>query len=168
MITDLTRDGLIFVLEHLRPADRREVEATVWLGSVEKTAARIASVPMLAFEARLASGEPAVVGGIVPIWTGLCSCWAFGTEAWPLIGREVTRFAVKSVLPQLDEAGVRRVECRPMCANGLAVRWLEVIGFQREAQVKAFGQGGEDFYLFARTVTQNGRSTTHEDAARQN
>jgi hypothetical protein len=161
MIANLTEEGLRWVLSHLRTADEVELRATAWQGSWEETLARMMAIPMIGWEARLdGTQEPAVVGGLVPIWSGLCSSWIFGTPKWPKVGREVTRFVVRTIMPGLKNAGVHRVECRPMCGNDEVIRWLHIIGFELEARVKAFGRGGEDFYLFARTWT-DGRTAVH-------
>jgi RimJ/RimL family protein N-acetyltransferase len=56
------------------------------------------------------------------------------------------------ILPALDARGVHRVECRAMEANVASIRWLEMLGFKREAVIAQFGQGREDFVLLARVT----------------
>lgn len=152
MIERLTVDALDYVLRNLRPGDDEEFRATVFRGSYEAACQQIAVLPGFGWMARPAGGMPAVVGGFIPIWPGLCSGWMFGTEAWPKVAREVTRTIVRDILPSLDSQGYHRIECRPIAGNTAVVRWLELIGFHQEAVVAQFGQGREDFLLFARTL----------------
>jgi RimJ/RimL family protein N-acetyltransferase len=65
---------------------------------------------------------------------------------------EVTSFVKHAILPQLRDKGVHRIECRPMAGNDKVERWLKLIGFRKEAVVAQFGQGREDFYLYAWTA----------------
>jgi hypothetical protein len=151
MIGNLTYPGLCYVMAHLRAADRREAGATVaGIGGPENVCAVIWSVPGPKWEARTDEGTPAVVGGFTPVWPGLASGWLWGTDEWDLVGREVTRFVKGFILPALDEAGFHRIECRPIAGNDLAQRWLKLIGFRQEAVTAQFGQGREDFVLWAR------------------
>jgi hypothetical protein len=152
MIERLTVDGLDYVLRNLRPGDEEEFRATVFRGSYTMACEQIAVLPGLGWMARQEGHMPAVVGGFVPVWPGLCSGWMFGTEAWPQVALEVTKYICRTILPTLDAQGYHRIECRPIAGNAAVIRWLELIGFHQEAVVAQFGQGREDFLLFARTL----------------
>jgi hypothetical protein len=153
LIGDLTIDGLVWVMGHLRAKDQLEVEATIARDDIDSTCQLLWMLPGLKWEARSEfTGVPAVVGGVVPIWPGLAAGWMFGTEGWEDVALEVTRTVKKNILPKLDHLGVHRVECRPIAGNDAAVRWLELMGFRREAVTAQFGRGREDFVLFARTT----------------
>jgi hypothetical protein len=153
LIGGLTQYGLEFVLGNLRDADEAEMRATVYQGSAEATAKLIASVPGPKWEARAdKDGEPVAVGGFVPTWPGVGSGWMVGTGRWDEVIIEVTRAMKQHILPALDARGVHRVECRAMEANVASIRWLEMLGFKREAVIAQFGQGREDFVLLARVT----------------
>ena len=155
MIGGLTQYGLEFVVGNLRDADEAEVRATIYQGSAEKTAKLIASIPGPKWEARTEhDAEPVAVGGFVPIWPGMGSGWMWGTGRWDEVIIEVTRAMKQHILPTLDARGVHRIECRAMASNTASIRWLEMLGFKREAVTAQFGQGREDFVLCAR-VTSN-------------
>ena len=155
MIGGLTQAGLEFVIGNLRDADAAEVRATIDKGSAEATAKLIAGIPGPKWEARIEDdAEPAAVGGFVPIWPGMGSGWMWGTDRWGEVVHEVTRAMKRHILPTLDARGVHRIECRAMATNTASIRWLEMLGFRREAVIAQFGQGREDFVLCAR-VTDN-------------
>ena len=153
MIGGLTPFGLEFVLGNLRPTDEVELRATIFQGSAEATAKLIAQIPGPKWEARTESdSEPAAIGGFVPVWPGMGSGWMWGTNRWDEVVLEVTRAMKRHILPTLDARGVHRIECRAMASNLASIRWLELVGFKREAVTAQFGQGREDFILCARTV----------------
>jgi hypothetical protein len=150
LIQGLTSDGLLYVLGHLRAHDEAEVRATIDQGDVVATCKLILSIPGPKWEARALDGEPAAVGGFVPIWPGLGSGWMWGTDRWDEVILEVTRAMKRHILPTLDARGVHRIECRPMANNDAAIRWLELVGFRQEAVTAQFGRGCQDFVLCAR------------------
>ena len=158
MIGGLTQTGLEFVIGNLRDADAAEVRATIDKGSAEATAKLIATVPGPKWEARIDSdGEPAAVGGFVPVWPGMGSGWMWGTDRWNEVILEVTRAMKQHILPTLDARGVHRIECRAMANHTASIRWLEMLGFRREAVTAQFGQGREDFILLARVMADAAR-----------
>ena len=153
MIGGLTQYGLEFVLGNLRDADEAEVRATIYKGSAEATAKLIAAIPGPKWEARTErDAEPAAVGGFVPVWPGMGSGWMWGTGRWNEVVIEVTRAMKQHILPTLDARGVHRIECRTMANHTASIRWLEMLGFKREAVTAQFGQGREDFILCARVT----------------
>jgi hypothetical protein len=152
LIQGLTIDGLLHVLAHLRAHDEAEVRATIDQGDIESTGKLIWSIPGPKWEALAGDGEPAVIGGFVPVWPGLGSGWMWGTDRWNDVVLEVTRAMKRHILPALDAKGVHRIECRPMANNDAVIRWLGLVGFRQEAVTAQFGRGFEDFVLCARTL----------------
>jgi hypothetical protein len=153
LIGGLTPFGLEFVLGNLRDADEAELRATIYKGSAAATAQLIAGIPGPKWEARTErDAEPAAVGGFVPIWPGMGSGWMWGTGRWGEVVIEVTRAMKQHILPTLDARGVHRIECRALASNTASIRWLEMLGFKREAVTAQFGQGREDFILCARVT----------------
>jgi hypothetical protein len=150
LIQGLTPIGLEYVLGNLRPSDAAEIRATIWLGSAKATAELVERIPGPKWEARTVLGEPAAIGGFVPVWPGLGSGWIWGTDRWDEVVMEVTRALKRNILPSLDRRGLHRLEARPMAANVATIRWLQLVGFGFEAVTPRFGRGGEDFALCAR------------------
>ena len=157
MIQEMTPLGLLYVLNHLRPKDEAELHATIFLNDIETTCKVIMFLPGVRWEALTVNGLPAAVGGFSPVWPGLGAMWLWATDEWPQVAREVTRAAKRTILPAFDHAGVHRLEARPMAGNDEVVRWLKLLGFNLEAVIAQFGQGREDFLLFARTASHADR-----------
>lgn len=153
MIDKLTPDGLWHVMNHLRVKDHREAHCSFIVhGDMDHACHRLFVSPGDKFECRNALGVPTVVGGFSPIWPGLCAGWLWGTSDWPDVALEVTKFVKRDILPELAAVGFHRVECRAMAGNDDVIRWLKLVGFKQEAVVAQFGQGREDFILFAWTT----------------
>jgi RimJ/RimL family protein N-acetyltransferase len=83
--------------------------------------------------------------------------WMWGTARWDEVVIEVTRAMKRHILPTLDARGVHRIECRTMANHTASIRWLETLGFKREAVTAQFGQGREDFILLARVAERAAR-----------
>ncbi len=156
MIQTLTPEGLMYVLTHLRAADKREFEATTFDGDFMLSGRQIFMLPGPKWECHTPRGKPAVMGGFVSIWPGTGTLWMWGTPDWPEVRVEVSRFVTREVLPDLDKT-VHRIECRTIADNKDVIRWLKYLGFQQEAVNAQFGRGREDFLLFARLANAPSR-----------
>lgn len=162
MIDTMTPEGLWYVMNHLRAHDMREARASLIVHNDVPTACeRMWHAPGQKFECRTQDGVPSVIGGFSPIWPGLCAGWLWGTYNWPKVALEVTKFVKHAILPGLEAAGFHRVECRTLKGNTETERWLRLLGFQEEAVTAQFGQGREDFILFARTAPRGDTPQVH-------
>ena len=134
----------------MRDWDRREFKAAARTRSLSEAALFCHHVSMPWAGIALEHGEPIAAFGAAgsPMQPQLRIAWAFGTErfrrAVPSIGREV-----QSWKPRLIAEGVRRIEARALCGHDLAGRWLAKLGATREAILRRYGMGGEDFELWA-------------------
>jgi hypothetical protein len=108
---------------------------------------------------RLASGGPCysavgedgtvyAMAGVIPQWPGRAIAWAMiAYNAGPhflRITREVRRY--------LDECGHERVEASVDALFPQAIRWIEMLGFERETPepMRRYGFKGRPAYLYAR------------------
>lgn len=85
------------------------------------------------------------------------------TDRWRVIARAATRFALETAIPCFLDApgvGILRAECKAWVGNRVACRWLEALGFRREAVLRCYGKGGEDFAVYARLHPQRDRQAT--------
>jgi RimJ/RimL family protein N-acetyltransferase len=92
--------------------------------------------------------EPIAAFGCYLMWPGVYSMWLFATDSFPQIGISITKLIVRQILPMLWENGAHRLEARSMEGHHDAQAWLEVIGARREATLRAYGRGGEDFHVY--------------------
>ena len=84
--------------------------------------------------------------GLLPQWDGRAIAWALLSESagsqMLAITRAVKRFLAMQVYRRIDTWA--EVDFAP------AHRWLELLGFEREARVRAYTPQGADAYLYAR------------------
>lgn len=79
------------------------------------------------------------------------SAWAFGTDRFSRSVPQISRHIRLEVIPTLVSMGVRRVEARSIFSHERAHAWMESLGAVKEAEMEAYGNQGETFYLFAWT-----------------
>ena len=75
----------------------------------------------------------------------------FATDRWPRVAFATSRWALGTLRPVLFSSGVHRLEAASIEGNTAAHRWLEFLGFRREAVMPKFGRNGETFYLYGMT-----------------
>lgn len=159
-ITPLAESGeaLLHVARNMREWDRREIFATRWLATPEALAHDIFLFKDFGWILGL-NGEPIVAIGAVPGWPGIWSVWMFATDRITLIGKKMTTFVRRGMIPALLGNGCHRAECHSMEGHTEAHRWLELLGARREAKVPRFGKDRENFYLYSWLPDTN--ITTH-------
>lgn len=152
LIPSTPRD-ITIVAVGMRDWDRREFEASAAYRNITDAAmfCHLTSGPWAGVA--LLDGEPVAAFGAAgsPFQPQVKVAWAFGTDhfrrAVPAISREVNSWK-----PLLVAEGVRRIEARSLVGHDLAGRWMAGLGALREAVLKHYGRGGEDFELWAWTA----------------
>ena len=132
----------------MREWDRKEIFATRRDDDVADFAADVLECGPVFWAAGRYPNVPIAVFGCLEMWPGVWSMWFFATDELPQIGKSVTRLIIKAIVPYLFQSGAHRLECRSMEGHVDAQRWLEVLGARREATLRAFGRGGEDFHVY--------------------
>lgn len=154
-ITGVEPLPLEHILQHLRPADRQEIEAVrganfdVVRMSLElcKLAAGGGGDAWIFW--RGDTGEPVACLGAYAMTPACAGCWAFGTDGWDKVVKSVTRQARQVMIPMLLKAGFHRAECRALATRDDTKVWLGSLGWRDEAVLAEFGVRHEDFILFA-------------------
>ena len=98
-------------------------------------------------------GRPAGVLGVSPMWPGVWSAWAFGTDDWPRCAVELTRYARNVLKPFILACGAHRMQCHSRFDHLDAHRWLKTLGAKHEATLGGFGRDGAAYHLFAWSKT---------------
>jgi hypothetical protein len=149
LIPSTPRD-ITIVAANMREWDRREFEASASYETITQASliCHDGSGPWA--RVALLNGEPVAAFGAVrnPYQPQLAAAWAFGTRRFRRAVPAITR-EVESWKPQLVREGVHRIEARALCGHDLAGRWMTTLGASREAILKRYGTGGEDFELWA-------------------
>lgn len=146
-------DDFLFVARHMRAIDRQEIMATRWcLGgqaeNAEQVAKDCAGSGEFAWVFETLDGFPAVAIGAVPRWPGVWSVWCFGTDDFKHIGRHLTKWVRRVMIPALEAVGCHRAECASLSTHTQAHAWLEALGAVKETVLWQYGRAGEDFYLY--------------------
>ena len=77
----------------------------------------------------------------------LYSAWAWGSEKTIYCMPELHRWGAVHVLPTIKRLGAERVEARSLFEHTEAHRWMQSLGFRKEAVMDKWGRNGERFVL---------------------
>lgn len=132
----------------MREWDRREIFATHWEDDPVQMATATVSLSA-SFAWVFGKDEPIAAVGAYPVWPGVWAVWAFGTERFPEVALSLTRFIRRIMIPSMKRAGMHRAECKSLDGHADAQRWLECLGFTREATHRQYGRAGETFHTYA-------------------
>ena len=149
IIQPITLEAANYVARNMRDYDAREIFATRACEDRARLAADAAARGPLAWAAG-ADGVPIAVIGAHEAWPGMWLSWMFATDDFPKIGKPLTKFARRVILPALADAAARRVQCFSIEGHTQAHEWLEAFGAVRETTLRNFGKNGETFHLYAK------------------
>ncbi len=143
---------IVAVAAHLREADMRELSVTrkfldqpsklataAWV-SVYRRIACLGADPVFAFGASETPDRSRV------------QVWGFGTPRAKLVLKTVTKFVLRSMIPELTGRGFLAAQAIVHPENELSNRWLRHLGFAPEATVTGVGDRHEDMILYAVTA----------------
>jgi len=148
MIVDMTPEHIYAVTRNICELDRRELLASGAGLGLDGIVRMTLSLPGPSFTA-LVNGEPVMVGGFSKTNGGAATAWMWGTDNAKYAAVEFTRFSKRAVKYLLENGVFHRIQAFPAVFHTRAARWIEAIGMKREATLRKYGCGGEDFYLYA-------------------
>lgn len=93
-----------------------------------------------------AADRPIGALGALPHWPGRASCWALLADGIGSLMVPLTR----AVTAWLETAPHRRLECTCAADDARGHRWANLLGFEREGLMRAYGADGRDYVLYAR------------------
>jgi hypothetical protein len=140
-------EELRYICERMREVDRREIFATRWTDSPVDLACDAARTTGYAWTARL-DGRPVSFWGGYPVWPGVWSIFAWGTDDWNRVIVRMTKQIRRVMIPGIVRANAVRVSCASHAHHVEAHRWLESLGGRREGEHPNFGKNGERFFTF--------------------
>jgi hypothetical protein len=152
-LTPITLTAVEYVCLNMREIDRAEVfgmrahDDALILAREIVAVAPYGKVGVAAHE-----GRPAAIVGVTPLWPGVWSAWAFGTDEWDRVAIELTRYALRVLRPFILERGAHRMQCESRIDHVEAHRWLELLGARPESILRRYGRDGSDYVQFAWTV----------------
>lgn len=94
---------------------------------------------------------PVAVGGMLLHRPNVATLLFFATDDFGgKVAADFTRFVKQRLFPGYIAKGVHRIECQSLDGYEEVHRWLGVLGLEREALLRRFGRGGEDYVQFAK------------------
>ena len=151
MILPLTLEHTLRVALVMRAEDRREIFATRHRDDAAELARLAVALSRFGAIAATALDRPVAALGAIEAWPGVFQVWMFATDDWPKVALEATRWCCRVLRPAMLAAGGHRAECASLDGHRQAQRWLERLGFRREATMPAFGRHGETFHRYVMT-----------------
>lgn len=145
-IEPATLPALQHIMRRLRAIDRAELTATALSDDLDNLPALITRFCVTAFVA--IDEQPIAAWGLMPMWPGVGTAWAFGTDDWDQALLAMTRHVRRFMLPMLMRQGYHRIEARGLAQRPDTERWLKVFGARPEVVLRCFGKSGEDFVLY--------------------
>jgi hypothetical protein len=141
--------SLLYVCRNLRADDAAEIFATRFTDSPDELAAeafsRWGNFSYIAFAD---DGMPVASVGATPLWGGVWAGWMMATDRFGEVGKPLTKWMRKVMIPSVVEAGCHRAEARSSAAHATAHRWMEMLGAKRESVLRRYGREQQDFILF--------------------
>lgn len=95
------------------------------------------------------NGRPCGIVGVSPMWPGVWSAWAFGTDDWPKAIVRLTRFSRQVLRPFIIERGAHRLQCESRVDHHDAHRWLMAMGAKPDGLLQGYGRDGSDYIIFS-------------------
>ena len=92
---------------------------------------------------------PVAIGAFVETWPGVVSIGLFASTDFPKIGRALTKFVRKRLIPSYQKQGIHRIACISKSDYAESHRWIEAIGLTKESEMRGFGRNGETFFQFS-------------------
>lgn len=140
-----TIEGARYIVQHLREKDRSELAATAFdksLSSMADVAMRSPGVKFVFCK----DGEPVFIAGLIPSGDKCVQAWGFGTNKTKLVMRSVTKKTKKVISALVKSGEINRVQA--LCMAAVApLRWLDVIGLNRSADLGPMGSDQTEFVM---------------------
>lgn len=146
----ITFGAIQYICLNLRERDRTEIfgmrshDNPIWLTN-EVVAYACKGKAAIAY----AGKRPAGIVGVTPMWPGVFTIWAFGTDEWRSVAVDVVRYTRNDLKPWLLSRGAHRVQCESRFDHTEAHGLLERFGARRECTLSGYGRDGADYFLYA-------------------
>ena len=148
-------EPLLYIVQNMCEKDRHEILATLnemdadqineLITQTTLDAATKMGIGWIAYR----GDEPIAVFGMSMIHLNVARVWMFATDRLPLVALSLTKFAKKTIIPLLQDSGIRRAQCFSIEGHAVAHDWLTMLGATEECEVPNYGKDGQSFHLFA-------------------
>lgn len=165
VILPLEWRSVLHVALYIREVDRLELDAGMWAYDAPAVARATVGLSRFGGVAALDDGTPAAVVAAMETTPGVYDVGMYATEDWHKVALGLTRWGLRSLKPAMLAAGGHRAECRSIEWHHEAHRWLELLGFVREAVLPDVGKNRETFIQFAWRLSDVHRENSKQAVA---
>lgn len=149
-------EEILAVVRDLRAVDVKELSITRDLGNPTKLAADAWRAKYR--RAAYIDEKPAFVFGVTLFDADPTQgqVWGFGTEEAPRTMRAVTKFCIRTMIPEMLDMGLAAVQAVGHPDNELSARWLRRLGYSSMAiTLPGIGAGKHDMILWVTTANDH-------------
>lgn len=139
--------ALSYVVENMREMDATEIFAMRWSDDPMAVVDACLTMPGIGYLFYY-DGVPVAVVGAMFERPGVANVYMFATDLFPKVGKLMTKFIVRVIIPALVETGIHRAHCLALESYSEVHRWLEALGAKRESTLTAYGRDQENFVCF--------------------
>lgn len=141
-----TFDSVRYVAANMRQADVEEIHPLRFDPSPEAIAATVMADPSYCWLA--ATDKPVAAFGMFEVRPKCWYAFAFGTDYFPIVAGEITKYLIRKVKPHLfNDLGARRVEAWSHPDHHQAHAWLKLLGAKGTPDPE-YGPEGQTYIHF--------------------
>lgn len=96
----------------------------------------------------LAGGRPVIVFGVTPLWAGVAEMWLVADESIVHHARHLLKGGRVFAQACVASLSLHRLQACVQTSNVVAERFINRIGFEREAVLEMYGPSREDFAIW--------------------
>lgn len=149
MIEPLTLQDCTYIAINMRERDRREIYGIRDDGNPVAVARDVMwAVGNRGIGYCAKTDRPICAFGVVEKWPHVWEAFAFATDEFVSVSKQVTKHILTTIKPALIDAGAHRLQCHSHIEHDEAHKWLHFLGATLEAQLTGFGRDGSDYLLF--------------------
>lgn len=151
VVAEATLYDVMTVAKNMRESDYREFSALMFTDTREEMESELIRRYVGNSDVIAARyGEiPVAIGRMLEARPNVITLAFFATDDLPLVGKELTRFIRRRLLPEYKKSGVHRFECVSIVGHHEAHAWIKALGLTEEAPLIGYGKNKEDFMQFS-------------------
>ena len=127
---------------------RNSTQATAGMDYVVKDYIDCMAAPGHGFSL-VTNGHLIFSAGVYPVWNGLGEAWVIPRDLVKPYRKQVVKYVRNYLRALIDENGYRRVQSTVRADFDVGQRFMEFLGFKKEAFLESYGPDGADHILYA-------------------
>ncbi len=141
-----------FTADHAEDLQARNTSgATIGLNHIVKEYLDAMALPGHGFSL-VNNGHLIFSAGVYPVWKGLGEAWVIPSDLIKPHRRQLVTYVREYLDRLVEENEYRRVQATVRADFDAGHRFIEFLGFQREAMLEAYGPDGADHVQYARLM----------------